>query len=524
MSKEQSKSPLPGFTDGVHKIIDNAIKSNDLDFFYRLYLTRMAELSLNGQGKEFIKHAKSALDESPASLFMAKGFEAIGSLIDLDFIKCTKTLDELEEITRDLEIKVWVDQISSLCRAYINFHTGDYKSALKYAEISLSSPIKSGTLDPMDKGRLIRLVCCISLITSDSKKIDKCAEEINQIDNPDELNVLHQAKSAIHAMQLLANGEYKKAYELARACISLEEAAGRTGIAAPFDCKFVLIRCLYEFSLVDEALNELENLRIQSQEKNLVFIKSLCEVGQIRILSRTPNNQSKTSSKIESLRNEILLNPNAKSMAWLVDLAEVFVRGASSDLARINTIVNRNPEANYIQKLGQSILKRPNIEDVNGLKTLPEVTPFQVIRKNLELSKIKDEGVKKQREYLKLAVNQGEQVGAREIFLRQENATLEAIVNLAESINSQWLESLSRSCLERIKERNTLLEFSGEQLTSREIEVLKYLSADKSIEQIGKTLHISKNTMKTHLRNIYRKLEVNDRKQAAEIAKAKLLV
>ena len=102
MSKEQSKSPLPGFTDGVHKIIDNAIKSNDLDFFYRLYLTRMAELSLNGQGKEFINHAKSALDESPASLFMAKGFEAIGSLIDLDFIKCAKTLDELEEITRDL--------------------------------------------------------------------------------------------------------------------------------------------------------------------------------------------------------------------------------------------------------------------------------------------------------------------------------------------------------------------------------------------------------------------------------------
>ncbi|GBL25799.1 putative HTH-type transcriptional regulator YhjB [Candidatus Planktophila sp.] len=147
-----------------------------------------------------------------------------------------------------------------------------------------------------------------------------------------------------------------------------------------------------------------------------------------------------------------------------------------------------------------------------------------MIRKNLELSKIKDEGVKKQREYLKLAVNQGEQVGAREIFLRQENSTLEAIVNLAKSINSQWLESLSRSCLERIKERNTLLEFRGEQLTSREIEVLKYLSADKSIEQIGKTLHISKNTMKTHLRNIYRKLEVNDRKQAAEIAKAKLLV
>ena len=133
------------------------------------------------------------------------------------------------------------------------------------------------------------------------------------------------------------------------------------------------------------------------------------------------------TSKIQSLRDEILLNPNAKSMAWLVDLAEVFVRGASSDLTRIHSIVKRNPEVTYIQKLGQSILKRPFVDNTNTLKTLPEVTPFQVIRKNLELSKIKEEGVKKQREYLKLAVTKGEQVGAREIFLRQENSTLEAI-------------------------------------------------------------------------------------------------
>jgi ATP/maltotriose-dependent transcriptional regulator MalT len=50
------------------------------------------------------------------------------------------------------------------------------------------------------------------------------------------------------------------------------------------------------------------------------------------------------------------------------------------------------------------------------------------------------------------------------------------------------------------------------------------LNSDKSIEQIGKTLHISKNTMKTHLKNIYKKLEVKDRGQAAQIAKKKMLV
>jgi hypothetical protein len=167
----------------VHKIIETAIEKNDLDFFYRLYLTRIAELSLTGQGKEFTEYAKSSLDDTQNSLFMAKGFEAIGNLIDLNFAKCIYLLDELEASTQGNEIKVWVGQISNLCRAYINFHNGEYQLSLKYAEVAIASPVKSGTLDPLDKGRLIRLVSCIALITSDISKIDQCAEDILTIDN-----------------------------------------------------------------------------------------------------------------------------------------------------------------------------------------------------------------------------------------------------------------------------------------------------------------------------------------------------
>ena len=127
----------------------------------------MAELSLTGQGKEFTEFTKSSLDQSQNSLFMAKGFEAIGSLIDLDFTKCINLLDELEKSTREDEIKVWVDQISNLCRAYVNFHNGNYQLSLKHAEVAIASPMKSGTLDPMDKGRLIRLVACIGFFLVD---------------------------------------------------------------------------------------------------------------------------------------------------------------------------------------------------------------------------------------------------------------------------------------------------------------------------------------------------------------------
>jgi DNA-binding CsgD family transcriptional regulator len=524
VSKDTAKSPLPGYSSSVHKIIETAIEKNDLDFFYRLYLTRMAELSLSGQGKEFIEYAKSSLDESQNSLFMAKGFEAIGNLIDLNFTQCINILDQLEESTRENEIKVWVDQISNLCRAYVNFHNGNYQLSLKHAEISMISPVKSGTLDPMDKGRLIRLVACIGLITSDTKKIDKCAVDILKIDNPDNLSVLDQAQSAIKSMQLLSQGEYKEAYDLAKTTIALEEAAGRAGIASPFDCKFVVIRCLYEFSMVNEALDEIRKLRDEARQNNSDFVAYLCEVGEVRILSRIPNSHDEISDKVNSLRNELLINPDLKAMTWLVDLAEFFAKTLSNDLGRINTIVERNPEFSYLQQLGKSTLRKHKYEDATEYKNLPENTAYEIIRKNLHLSKIKTEGVKKQREYLKTALAKGEQVGALEVFLRQDNATLEAIINLSTASNSIWLESLSRLAIERIQERNRKAKISGDQLTGREIEVLKYLVSENSISSIGQTLHISKNTMKTHLRNIYRKLDVNSRGEAAKKAKENFII
>ena len=158
------------------------------------------------------------------------------------------------------------------------------------------------------------------------------------------------------------------------------------------------------------------------------------------------------------------------------------------------------------------------------LEDLSENTTFEIIMKNLKLSKLENKGVKKQGEYLRRALEAGEKAGAREIFLRQDNSTLEAIINLSSERGSLWLESLNRLAIERIKERNLLVEISGEQLTAREIEVLKYLITENTVSEIGQILHISKNTMKTHLRNIYRKLGVDGRGSAAKKAKENLII
>jgi DNA-binding CsgD family transcriptional regulator len=455
---------------------------------------------------------------------MAKGFEAIGSMIDLNFTKCLLLLDDLESTTENLEINMWVMQISNLCRAHINFHKGDFIHALQYARAALDSPIKSGTIDPIDQGRLIRLVCSIKLIQSDIKGVNKCAQEILNIANPDNLIDLSHTKSAIKAMQLLVQGNYKQAYEIASAVVQLEEVAGRSGITAPFDCRAVMARCLYEFSQHDQAIEMLEIAKTRALENKSNTIYWLCEVGQIRVLAQDINNFGQVTARIEKLRDELLKNSTLDKLSWLIDLAEVFFRHTTNENHRVASLVNRNPTNPYIQMLGRSQAKELNARDIKSVRELPEVTPFEIIYKNLLLSQFSSEGVKKQRKHLEAALNKAEEVGAKEIFLRQDNLTLESVINISEKINSQWMESLARACLDRINSRNALLNFRGEQLTHREIEVLKYLSTSKSIEQIGRTLHISKNTMKTHLRNIYRKLNVSDRNQAAEVAKEKLLV
>lgn len=59
-----------------------------------------------------------------------------------------------------------------------------------------------------------------------------------------------------------------------------------------------------------------------------------------------------------------------------------------------------------------------------------------------------------------------------------------------------------------------------EQLSERELVVLRYLPSRLSNVEIAARLYVSVNTLKTHLKNIYRKLEVTSREAAIERAEA----
>ena len=63
-----------------------------------------------------------------------------------------------------------------------------------------------------------------------------------------------------------------------------------------------------------------------------------------------------------------------------------------------------------------------------------------------------------------------------------------------------------------------------EQLSDRELEILKELATGKSYAAIGKTIFLSVDGVRHHIRNIYQKLEVHSRSEAISKGIAKRLI
>jgi LuxR family maltose regulon positive regulatory protein len=67
--------------------------------------------------------------------------------------------------------------------------------------------------------------------------------------------------------------------------------------------------------------------------------------------------------------------------------------------------------------------------------------------------------------------------------------------------------------------RSTAREDGTDGLTERELAVLRLLDTDLSQREIGATLYVSVNTVKTHMRGIFRKLDASSRPEAVQRAR-----
>jgi LuxR family maltose regulon positive regulatory protein len=96
---------------------------------------------------------------------------------------------------------------------------------------------------------------------------------------------------------------------------------------------------------------------------------------------------------------------------------------------------------------------------------------------------------------------------------------LDLVERIAWQLPDGWMDRLRRaSAATRLDSAaNAAL---VEPLTVRERDVLRFLPSRLTLKEIADELYVSVNTLKFHLKVIYRKLGVNSRSEAAEVARS----
>jgi LuxR family transcriptional regulator, maltose regulon positive regulatory protein len=96
---------------------------------------------------------------------------------------------------------------------------------------------------------------------------------------------------------------------------------------------------------------------------------------------------------------------------------------------------------------------------------------------------------------------------------------VELVERSAWRVPSPWLDRLRRAAAEGLSHSPAGRTDLVEPLTAREREILRFLASRLTVREIADELYLSVNTLKFHLKSIYRKLGVNSRAEAAEAAR-----
>ena len=149
-----------------------------------------------------------------------------------------------------------------------------------------------------------------------------------------------------------------------------------------------------------------------------------------------------------------------------------------------------------------------NMPRMNGLDVLKNLKERRIKVKVLVLT------VHNEIEYLMKAVD----IGINGYVLKDsESAELKkaifTIVSGETYIQPSLIPALNAKRIEKNEDQEKI-----EDLTKRELEVLKLLAVGMYNKEIAEKLNISERTVKNHVSNIFKKLEVTDRTQAAVFA------
>jgi len=504
--------------------LEHAYLAGNLEKVASIFPDAARILQATGRGNELIRWSVFAGDNSELGLLKRSTVEIAGRLALQEYETVTSMIAQMNFDAQGSVLEGFIKQLTYGSKAYIDLALGRFDQFEKSFEIAMSTSEGPLTLGIEEQIGLIRLSAIKSFILDETEEVESYFEQAKSLANKSKLPNNHLLISSMNAMVLFQIGDYRRAFEAASISYSQFTKRGYVGIFGPLDSMYIMARCYLEFARPRDAfelfgkIRELGELWKQWTWHFLAdgyFARDLVMKGMV---TEALENIKGARARAENIEF-------SDDLTSIIDLSELFIRFTVKDNDRLGVLLERAPKQRFVQQIQLAYDERMGKKTVQAdVRKLPERTPREKIWKYLaETHEVIGQENLALKE-MKKALEIGASVGAKETFLRQSAEMGNLILKIAGENPTVYLEDLASSVAERIKnEGNRPSEFASS-LTKRELEVLRHLSTDRPISAIAASLHISLNTMKTHLKNLYRKMEVDGRVSAVEKAKAHFIL
>ena len=504
--------------------LEHAFLAGDAEKIKTLFPNAARILLSQGQGNDLVRWAVFAGDNSQIGLLQRATVEIAGHLASLEYQTVLAMHDQMLHDAKGTVIEGFINQIAAGNKAYIELAQGrfsDFQKSFATAMTPVSDPLMLGVEEQIG---MLRLAAISALIHDDTEGLESLYSQSLTKATEAQIATGHVLLAQINAMALFQIGEYRKAFEAATIATSSAQRQGFVGVMGPLPSMFIQARCLLEFSRSREAFEifaQIKNLAEQWKQWIWYFLADGYFARDLVIKGRS----SEALEVINAERKMTEQIDGGESLSTLIDLSEIFIRDWVKDDERLAILLKRVPEQTFTRQIKLALDFRSGKKSVSQeIKELPNRTPKEKLWRHLaDASEVLDQE-KVAIKSMKQALEIGALIGAKETFLRQDEEMGNLIIKIAGENPTLYLEDLANAVTMRIRENRAHQEHSNSALTKRELEVLRHLATERPISAIAATLHISQNTMKTHLKNLYRKMEVDGRATAVEKAKSKFIL
>jgi len=503
--------------------IEHLYLSKNFEKLQEVLRTSIREMAIAGRGDLLIKWSDYISDPTAHLGVMRKTIKIIGHLVNSEFDVAEAMATELDYIGQQDKNLLFLHQLSAMILAHVYFTRGQFQRSLTKIDQALNFKNPIETIEVTDQIALLRVKASIHFLHDQHNEVVQTLEQAKLLE-PSEITVnIPYHLACMNSMALWAEGRIFEAAEQANIAITQADTFGFASISAPFDAYLVLARCQIEMLQSELAAKTLKKLQDISQTVQVWPWYFQAADNSLRLeISRGLIHQAVDVIKeLQTKQSSFLFT---HEMDWMIDSSEILLRSAIHDIPRLKDLMLRAPKIDLTREIEITF---DGIHDLKERKTsaedLSETTARERIEKYVYQSILNNDNETLALQRLSEALNVGAEVGFNDFFVRQKNL-YPILVKAAVAKPTAFRENLVKVMGQRISAKGVEQGALSEKLTKREVEILKHLSTGVPISAISKKLHISQNTMKTHLRNLYRKLDVDGRHSAVDQARNLLLI